>query len=149
MNRYLSPNHVELHGTIHGESWTSYGRGERGRVNFWLAVSRELAGQGVDMLRCAIEPRTGEEVLRLERELRDGRSVRLWAHARSQVEPSEPVTASTRPEVVFIAEECGLDGEEARNAHRVGVKHHAHGKAAAAGDADEGELLVLGSEVVS
>lgn len=96
------------------------------------------------MLLCAIEPRNGAELLRLERELTAGRTVRLNAIAHSLLPPD--VTDEKSPGVVFIADECGLDNETAHNAHRVGCpprKHHAHGKMAAAGDVEE-ELLPLG-----
>lgn len=142
MNR---ANQVELEGTVHGVPWLSYGRGQRGRVNFWLAVSRDLAGEGFDLLQCAVEPRCGQEVLRLDREIRDGRVVRLRAQARSGIDLDLGLEAQ-KPVVVFVAEECALDQEELRSAHRLGLPRriHARGKAAAAGDL---ELLPLGSEV--
>ena len=142
-------NRVELEGTVHGAPWLSYGRGQQGRVNFWLAVSRELAGEGFELLKCAIEPRCGEELLRLDRELRDGRMVHIVARARSQVDVDAALPAQT-PGVIFVADECGLDGEAPRSAHRVGLPRpvRAHGKMAAAGDVEpstaaEGELLRL------
>lgn len=144
-------NRVELEGTVHGDTWTSAGGSDqRGRVNFWLAVSRQLAGDGFELLQCGIEPRSGDELLRLDRELREGRTVHLVAVARSLVDVDLPLRGQ-EPRVVFIAQECGLDGEEARSAHRVGLprRHHAHGKAAAAGDldlAEREELLPLESE---
>ena len=143
-------NRVELEGTVHGAPWLSYGRGQQGRVNFWLAVSRELAGEGFELLLCAVEPKCGEELLRLDRELRDGRAVRIVARARSTVNVDAALQAQV-PGVIFIADECGLDGEAPRSAHRVGVARpaRAQGKRAAAGDVErsavpgEGELLHL------
>lgn len=129
-------NRVELEGTVHGANWLSYGRGQQGRVNFWLAVSRELAGEGADLFHCGIEPKCGDELLRLERELRDGRSVKIAAIARSLVNAEASLNAQL-PSVIFIAEECGLDGGEARSAHRIGLpprQRSAHGKVAAAHD---------------
>lgn len=128
-------NICTLEGTVHGEPWTSYGRGQQGRVNFWLAVSRELTGERVELLQCGIEPRSGGEVLRLKDEIRDGRTVRLCACAHSLVDSDLPLTAQP-PAVVFIAEECSFDGQELRNAHR---RYH-HGKAAAAGDVETAEI---------
>lgn len=131
-------NCVHLEGTVHESPWTSYGRGERGRVNFWLAVSRELAGDGFELLRCAIEPKTGEELLRIERELRAGRTVRLVAFARSLVDPELPLLQQ-EPRVIFVAEECGLDNDTLRSAHRIGLprRHHERGQMAAAHDVEE------------
>lgn len=128
-------NRVELEGTVHGAPWLSYGHGQQGRVNFWLAVSRELAGEGFELLQCAVEPRCGEELLRLDRELRDGRAVRIVARARSIVNLDAGLLSQT-PGVIFVADECGLDGEAPRSAHRVGLARpqRAQGKMAAAGD---------------
>jgi hypothetical protein len=139
-------NRVELEGTVHDVPWLSYGRGQRGRVNFWLQVSRELAGEGVDIFHCAIEPKSGDEVLRLEREVRAGRTVRIVAIARSRVDLELPLDRQA-PSVIFVAEECGLDDEPSRSAHSVGLprRSHPHGKAAAAGD--DLALLEAGSEV--
>lgn len=141
-------NRVELEGTVHGRPTRSYGRGQQGRVNFWLAVSRELAGEGFDLLQCAVEPRSGDELLRLERELREGRTVHLMAMARSLVDLDRALQRQ-EPRVIFLAHECGFDGEELRSAHRVGLprRHHLHGKAAPAGDVElaerEPDLLPL------
>lgn len=132
-------NRVELEGSVHGVPWTSYGRGQQGRVNFWLAVSRALAGDGFDVFHCGIEPKTGDEILRLERELRAGRTVRIAAVARSLVDVEARLEAQM-PGVIFIATELGLDGEELRSAHRIGVPRRERpvGKAAAAHDYEDG-----------
>ena len=142
MNR---ANHVELEGTVQGVPWLSYGRGQRGRVNFWLAVSRDLAGEGADLLQCAVEPRCGQEVLRLDREMRDGRRIRLVAQARSGIDLDQALEPQ-KPVVVFVAEECAFEDEELRSAHRVGLPRRVsvRGKVAAAGDVD---LLPLEGEV--
>jgi hypothetical protein len=143
-------NIVHLEGTIredrwNGANWSRHRVDGHVQIRFWLGVSRELAGEGFDVLLCAIEPRNGQELLRLERELTVGRQVRLTAVAHS-LQPQDNPDEKT-PGVVFIAEECGLDGEATHNAHRVGYaqrKHHARGKMAAAGDVEEEELLPLG-----
>jgi hypothetical protein len=147
-------NSVQLQGIVQEDSrdgmsnWTRYRQNGHAQVRFWLAVSRDTAGDGWDVLLCAIEPRSGEELLRLERELTRGRTVKLCAIARS-LQPSDN-PHEDNPGVIFIAEECGLDGKEASSAHRVGCaarKHHAHGKMAAAGDVEQEELLPLEVEV--
>ena len=133
-------NQVRLEGTLAGDCWTRWKARDRGKVMFWLAVSRELAGDGFDRLLCAIEPKSPEEVYRLERELVDGRAVKLEAEARMAVE--HPTEAA--PGVLFVAECCGIDGQAPRSAHNVGLpprRIHAHGKAAAAGD-DQPELPI-------
>ena len=129
-------NRVELAGTVHGATWTSYNRHQRGRVNFWLAVDRDLAGDGFDLFQCAIEVQSGDELKRLDRELTDGRQLRLAAIARSQVNIDASLNAQ-KCVVIFLAEGCCMDGaQDLRSAHRIGAapKHHAHGKAAAAND---------------
>lgn len=144
-----SANTVQLEGTIqpdvrNGANWSRYRVNGHAQIRFWLAVSRDLMGEGWDVLLCAIEPRNGDELLRLERELTERRTVRLTAVARSLTPQDNPHEES--PGVIFVAEECGLDGNEAHSAHRVGCsprKHHAHGKMAAAGDVENEELLPL------
>ncbi len=139
-------NQVSLEGTVQedpwsGANWARYRQDGHAQIRFWLAVSREIAGEGWDLLLCAIEPRNGDELLRLQRELVIGRTVRIHAIARSLLPKEKP--NENAPSVIFIAEECGLDSEAAHSAHRVGCaprKHHAHGKMAAAGDE---ELLPL------
>ncbi len=136
-------NTVTLEGTIrddvrNGPNWSRYRVNGHAQVRFWLAVSRDLAGEGWDTLLCAIEPRTGDEVLRLQRELTTGRTVKICAIARSLTDPDLP--DESHPGVIFIADECELDGNDARSAHRLGCaarRHHAHGKMAAAGDVEE------------
>jgi hypothetical protein len=111
-------------------------------------VSRECAGDGFDVLHCAIEPKSGPELLRLERELRPGRRVRISASARSLINVEARLDAQA-PAVIFIAEECGLDGDTPRCAHNVGVprRERPTGKAAAAHDYEpapavgQGELI--------
>lgn len=131
-------NHCELEGTIHGDCWTRWKSRERGQVRFWLAISRELAGDGFDLVLCAIEPSTADEVYRLERELLNGRTVKLEAQART----THAHAVEESPGVIFVAECAGLDGRAPGDAHRLGVQRrpHAHGKMAAAGDV---ELLPL------
>lgn len=129
-------NLVHLEGTIHGQNWSRYKRPDRGQVRFWLAVSRDLAGEGYELLLCAIEPKSADEIYRLERELGDGRSIVLNASAHSLIDIDRP-PQETSPGVIFIAEEVGLAGGAIRSAHSVGSpprRHHAHGKMAAAGD---------------
>lgn len=132
-------NIVHLVGTIEGACWSRWKSKERGSVRFWLAVSRELAGDGVDRLLCAIEPHSADEVWRLERELTAGRTVRLEAQARQ----AAPDVNEAAPGVVFVAECCGLDGADPRSAHNLGRRAAAHGKLAAAGDVEQAELLAL------
>lgn len=135
-------NHCRLRGTVVGDCWSRWPVRARGRVYFWLAVSRSLAGDGTNRLLCAIEPNAADEVYRLEREIHDGRSITIDAAAcQARDEVSESM-----PGVVFVAECCGLDGAPTRSAHNVGIaprRNHAHGKAAAAGD-DQSELLPIG-----
>lgn len=136
-------NVVQLEGTIqedvrNGVTWSRYRVNGHAQIRFWLAVSRELMGEGWDVLLCAIEPRNADELLRLERELTRGRTVKLNAIARSLCKQDNP--HEDNPGVIFIAEECGLDGAAAHSAHRIGCaprKSHAHGKMAAAGDVEE------------
>lgn len=141
-------NLIDLEGTIvsdprEGACWTRWKAGGRGQARFWLAVSRDLAGEGFDAFLCAIEPKTADEVRRLEHELRVGRTVHLHATARSLMR--KDVYDENSPSVIFVAEECSLDGQAVRNAHRIGYgprKHHEHGKMAAAGEAvQQDELL--------
>lgn len=130
---------VSLEGTIFsdrhsGSCWTRWTPGGRGKVFFWLAVSRDLAGDGFDLLLCAVEPKTAPEIRVLEAELRAGRTVHLNAFARQLAK--DPTEQSSS--VIFIAETCGLDGAAAVDVHRVGNmrKKCAHGKMAAAGDVE-------------
>ena len=135
-------NQVHLSGTVHshhitGPAWTCWKPGAcaRGQVRFWLAVSRDLAGEGFDIFLCAIEPQTAPEVVRLERELKAGRTVQIDARARQLSKDAD----ERRSHVIFIAETCGFDGQAAVNAHKVGIphrRHSAHGKMAAAGDVE-------------
>lgn len=144
-------NSVSLEGTVQadtlsGSAWTRWKPGGRGQVRFWLAVSRELAGEGYDVLLCAIEPKSPNEIERLERELKAGRTVHISGKAR-RMQPSGQIRAEEDSmSVIFVAETCGLDGAPPADAHKVGIphrRHHAHGKMAAAGDVefDQPELL--------
>lgn len=137
-------NHVELVGTVHadhfnGASWTRWKPGGRGQVRFWLAVSRELLGEGYDVLLCAIEPKSSGEIERLERELTAGRTVHLCSQARRISGDRHVPGEESSIGVIFIAETCGLDGVAPISAHKVGIVHprrHAHGKMAAANDVE-------------
>lgn len=139
-------NFVHLEGTLHGPCWTRWKCRGRGQVRFWLAVSRELAGDGYDLVLCAIEPKTGAEVFHLERELRDGRTCALQAHVRSLVDKDRPLQhQEDRSVVIFVAESCGLDGQSEANSHRLGApqrRRRLQGKMAAAND-DSGYELPL------
>lgn len=145
-----SDNVVEFHGTVHadriaGACWTRWKPGARGQVRFWLAVSRELAGEGYDVLLCCVEPKTAKEVDQLEVELRAGRSVHLIAQARRVPQGKNLANEEDAMTVIFHAESCGLDGAPPMDAHKLGSahrKHSAHGKMAAAGDV-EPDLLTL------
>jgi hypothetical protein len=123
----------------YGDNWTRYNRFQRGQVRFWLGVSRELAGDGFDLLLCAIEPKDLAEIRHYETELRSGRTVHLEASAHV-IKPIE-MPDEDAPGVIFVAECCGFDGGKALPVHH---KHrvHAHGKMAAAAD-DSGQLLPL------
>ena len=132
-------NLVQLAGSLHDAPWTSYGRAAQGCVNFWLAVSREQAGDGFDLVRCCVEHKTADEIGRLMAELKAGRTVRVSAAVRSQVRSDASLLAQA-PAVVFVVSELGLDGQAPRNAHNVGRPPRHHGKAAAAND---GDLLQL------
>jgi hypothetical protein len=82
-------NMCHLEGVIQGYghqdvNWTRYNRHQRGQVRFWLGIPRELAGDGLDVVLCAIEPHTVEELLQYQAELRAGRTVQLAAAARSR-----------------------------------------------------------------
>lgn len=135
-------NVIHLDGAVRGDCWTRWPVKKRGQVRFWLAVSREFAGEGNDVFLCAIQPKSPEEVFTLEREIRDGRRVRINAEAHQVGDAIED-----RPGVIFIAEECGLDGGEPKNAHTLHRRLQAHGKCAAAGDVEGGtaELALGGS----
>lgn len=124
-------NVILLDGTVHGDAWTRWPVRKPGQVRFWLAVSRELAGEGCDVFLCAIQPKTAEEVFALEREIRAGRHVRIHAEAHTVGDATEE-----RPGVIFIAEECGFDGAPPKNAHAIHKRVRAHGKCAAAGDVE-------------
>lgn len=141
-------NAIHLEGTLHGPCWTRWKTKERGQVRFWLAVSREVAGEGFDLFLVAIEPRTGDEIRRLESELTEGRTCSVSAHAKSLVHGDRALMAQEgTPGVIFVAEECGLDGAATRNAHQLGAlprRHAAHGKMAAAGDVESAELQLEG-----
>ncbi len=138
-------NLVHLDGTVHGDCWTRWKKHD-GQVRFWLEVSRDVA-DGTDIFLVAIAPKSAEEVYRLQREIRNGRSCSLAAAAHSLVHLDAPLThQEERPGVIFVAESCGLDGAQERNAHQVGAvrRHRLTGKMAAAND-DSG--LELGLEV--
>lgn len=139
-------NFVHLEGTLQGNCWTRWKSRERGQVRFWLGVSRHLAGDGLDLLLCAIEPKSAEEVWRLQTELREGRSCSLQASVHSLVDADRPLAhQETAPGVIFVAETCGMDGRAEHSAHRVGIhRRHAHGKLAAAGD--DAELPLEGTQ---
>lgn len=132
-------NLIQLTGSVQGDTWTRWkpGPGMRGQVRFRLAVSRELAGEGYDLFVCAIEPRSAAELPALERELRAGRQVKLSATARAVA----AAPGHEEPCVIFVAEECGFDGQEARNVHALHRRPQVRGKLAAAGDV--AELLPL------
>ena len=128
-------NICHLEGTVqsfplYGDNWTRYNRHQRGQVRFWLGVSRELAGDGLDMLLCAIEPRSAEELRHYDGELRGGRTVQLAAVARALHQHETP--GESTPGVIFVAESCGFDGSSARAVHQ--GWRPARGKMAAAGD---------------
>lgn len=129
-------NVIHLDGAVRGDCWTRWPVKKPGQVRFWLAVSRALAGEGNDVFLCAIQPKSAEEVLALQKEIRDGRRVRINGEAHAVGEQIEE-----RAGVIFIAEACGLDGAEVRNAHT--LHKRAHGKCAAAGDADAAEATEL------
>lgn len=132
-------NVIHLDGSVQGDCWTRWPVRKPGQVRFWLAVSRDLAGEGNDVFLCAIQPKTAEEVFALEREIRAGRRVRINATAHTVGDATEE-----HPGVIFIADECGFDGGEPKNAHTVHKRHAAHGKCAAAGDTDAAELPLGG-----
>lgn len=115
-----------------GANWTRYNRNQRGQVRFWLAVSRDLAGQGLDVLLCAIEPATVEELERYQAEIKPGRTVELAAHARATFQrPNED-----HPGVIFVAESCGFGGGAVLEVHH----KQRQGKMAAAADDSGAEL---------
>jgi len=117
-------------------SWTRYKPGGRGQVRFWLAVSRAIAGMGVDIFLCAIEPRTEQEIRHYEEQLRPARRVTLTAEARTvDVQPNEK-----SPGVIFVAEECAFDGAQVQPVHPH-KRHRLTGKMAAAGEHMEDEPL--------
>lgn len=133
-------NLCRLSGTVHGETWTRWRAPRaglaRGQVRFWLRVPRELAGEGAELLLCAVEPRDEQEVTNDERELAPGRSVELTAAARAAA-AGDP-DAHGAAAVIFVAELCGFAGAPLAPVHtrpRVG-------KLAAAGD----ELLFEGGQ---
>lgn len=132
-------NTCRLEGTVQGDNWTRWkARPDmRGQVRFWLGVSQAFAGEGLDVLLCAIEPRNEEELRRYQAEIRRGRSVQLQAVARAVL----PIANEDHPCVIFVAEYCGFDGQAATGAaaHQVHRKH-AQGKMAAAGDDSGAEL---------
>ena len=146
-----------LQGTILSDSWTRWrspAKGvAQGQVRFWLIVPREGASAGgrwlehADRLLCAIEPASAVEVARLERELLDGRQIRIEARAQSCVLSGLDVSAAAAeasPGVIFVAESVALEGSPAAGAHQVGAapRPAARGKMAAAGD----ELPLQGTE---
>jgi len=142
----LANNLCHLEGTVqaysmYGDNWTRWRSPRqgiaRGQVRFWLALSRELAGDGLDVVLCAIEPCDEIEVKRYQEEIRGGRTVRLEARACSMADPEHPGESS--PGVVFVAESCGFDGAKPHDVHS--RKHlRPQGKLAAAADDSVGEL---------
>lgn len=122
---------------LYGPCWTRYNRHQRGQVRFWLGMTRELAGDGLDVVLCAIEPRTAEELVHYQEELRAGRSVQITATAHSLV---DQVPGESTPGVIFVAESCGFDGRPVAGVHHVPKK--ATGKMAAANDPSELPLEV-------
>lgn len=131
-------NCCKLEGVVHGECWTRYRAvvgAQRGQVRFWLAVSRDLAGSGLDYLLCALELGSIEDLRRYEVEIRDGRHVQLEAQARALDEQPQ----ERNPAVLFVAESCTF----CVGAIAAGQRPHrvaAHGKLAAAHDDSDAEL---------
>jgi hypothetical protein len=121
--------------SLYGDNWTRYNRHQRGQVRFWLGVSRELAGDGLDVLLCAIEPKDADELRHYQEEIRGGRTLQLQAHAKAIQQTDMP--GESMPGVIFVAESCGFDGREAHPVHH---KHKPIGKMAAAGDDSGAEL---------
>jgi hypothetical protein len=115
-------NLCHLEGIVAGDCWTRWACRERGQVRFWLAI-------GGQRLLCALELHSAAEVWRLEREIQDGRAVRLDAQARAL----DPDPREASPGVIFVAECCQLDGLDV-SARHVDRLSRLHGKAAAAGD---------------
>lgn len=136
-------NLCQLQGVVHGECWTRWRSPRqgvaRGQVRFWLSVARELAGEGVDLLLCAIEPKDELELKHYEAEIAGGRTVHLVARATAMAD----TPAEERPCVVFVAESCGFGGAPAVDVH-ARPKFRAHGKVAAAGD--DVELALEGGQ---
>ena len=125
-------NVIHLDGIVTGDSWTRWPIKRPGQVRFWLSVARALAGEGRDLLLCAVQPKLAEEVYLLERGLSDGRRVRINAEARQACDQ----VSEDRAGVIFIAEECGLDGGTPHNVHTLHRRPAAQGKCAAAGDVE-------------
>lgn len=137
-------NSCQLQGTIqsfglYDDNWTRYNRQARGQIRFWLGLPRELAGGGIDVVLCAIEPRTAEELRDFQDQLLGGRAIRLCASARSLV---AEMPGESTPGVIFVAESCEFESSPAATPP---AKHtRATGKMAAA--ADDTELAFPGGD---
>lgn len=123
---------------FYGANWSRCNPRGRYQVRFWLGVSRELAGDGLDLFLCAIEPRTQEELTHYTTEIRGRRAVSLNGTARDLQNAEVPGESSAL--VIFVAESCAFDGQEMHQVHE--RKPARQGKMAAAGD-DSGDELKL------
>jgi hypothetical protein len=119
--------------------WTRWTPRQRGQVRFWLAVPRMLAGDGQDLLLCAIEPLSADELQRYQDEIRAGRSVELTACARAMAGNAR--LSEDHAGVIFVAESCAFGGAPMADVHR----RRAVGKMAAAGDG-QAALLPIGGD---
>ena len=113
-------------GGVH-DSWTRYSSCNQGQIRFWLEVPRLMSG--VDLLLCAIEIHSADDLHQYEEQLVRGRQVQLQARAYSLVDATHPNEA--RASVVFVAGSCGFDGAAQAAIQR---RPRLTGKMAAAGD---------------
>jgi hypothetical protein len=121
-------NVIHLEGRIHGSTWLRWIPGGLGEVRFSVSVPG-AAGKPDDVFTCAIDGVNPSTAAQLESQLLEGHAISLQAHARA----CERVVTRDEPLVLFVVESFELDRAILHTAPR---RHHAHGKAAAAGDED-------------
>jgi hypothetical protein len=123
-------NVIHLEGCIHGPTWLRWIPGGLGEVRFCVSVPG-AAGRPDDVFTCAIAGVNSATVAQLEFQLNQSRRISLNGSAR----PCDRVQTRDEPLVLIVVESYELDQASCAAALPTAPRrHHAHGKAAAAGD---------------
>lgn len=140
-------NVVKLRGSVvpdpkEGDSWTRWKSRTHGQVRFWLSVSRGAAGDGTNVLLCAVEIHDPADLPRLQEALKAFATVELDCEASQIGNPYE----EDRQRVLFVArpENCRIEGHAVQTSSV--RRQHAKGKAAAAGDDTNASLWTLSKD---